>query len=131
MRVHFEYPSFLNRVAQRAPRIAYCVLRKGRRDGHVSIAISARKVSVANGIHIRHGICSAPGAWIVVLKIGAARRECLYSQLTFLFDNRSSGLCGSDWRADVRDICGKPVSRGAKKARFALFAGRGIGMAID
>ena len=29
-----------------------CVLRKGWRDGHDSIALFARKVSVANGIHI-------------------------------------------------------------------------------
>ena len=33
-------------------RIAYSVLRKCRRDGRDSIALFARKVSVANGIHI-------------------------------------------------------------------------------
>ena len=47
MCVHIENPLFSEL------RIAYCVLRKGRRDGHVSIALSARKVSVSNGIHIR------------------------------------------------------------------------------
>jgi hypothetical protein len=33
-------------------RIANFVLRNGRRDGHVSIALAARKVSVSDGIHI-------------------------------------------------------------------------------
>jgi hypothetical protein len=33
-------------------RIPYSVLRKDRRDGHVSIALAARKVSVSDGIHI-------------------------------------------------------------------------------
>ena len=32
--------------------IAYCVLRKGRRDGHDSVALLSGKVPVSNGIHI-------------------------------------------------------------------------------
>ena len=33
-----------------------CVLREGRRDGYVSIALSARKVSVSDGIHISSAV---------------------------------------------------------------------------
>ena len=57
MCVHIENPHF---------SIAYCVLRKGRRDGQVTVAFSVRKVSVSNGIRIRDGICWTPGAWIDV-----------------------------------------------------------------
>ena len=32
--------------------IAYCVLRKGRRDGHDSVALLSGKVPVSNGIHL-------------------------------------------------------------------------------
>ena len=50
MCVHIENPLFSElRGPEGAP---YSVLRKGRRDGHVSIALSALKASVSNGIHI-------------------------------------------------------------------------------
>ena len=50
MCVHIENPLFSElRGPEGTP---YCVLRKGRRDGHVSIALCARKVSVSNGIRI-------------------------------------------------------------------------------
>ena len=33
-------------------RIAYCVLGKGRREGHDSVALLSGKVPVSNGMHI-------------------------------------------------------------------------------
>ena len=41
--------------------IAYCVLRKGRRIGHDSIALCAHKVKVSNGIHIGSFVAAVEG----------------------------------------------------------------------
>ena len=60
MCVHIENPLFSEL------RIAQSVLRKGRRDSHVSIALSARKSRFQAGIHIRRSfsqsLAQAPGS---------------------------------------------------------------------
>ena len=104
--VHIENPLFSEL------RIAYSVLRKGRRDSHVSIALSARKVSVSNGIHINHRDefkCPLVGV-ILLIKTGCPRwlrpRACFGgTQTSFCATGiiPYSLLGALDWRSALAD----------------------------